>query len=271
MPELPEVETSRLGILPHIEGKCFKQVVIRQSQLRWPVPNALTTLLPGLQLQSVTRRGKYLLFATSAGSVLLHLGMSGNLRITRSDQIAGKHDHVDFIFSDDTLLRFNDQRKFGAVLWTSEAVENHPLLLKLGPEPLSDAFTADYLQGKAANRRVAVKAWLMDSHIVVGVGNIYANESLFLAGIHPARSAATLSQIECVHLVEAVKSVLQQAIQQGGTTLRDFTNAQGKPGYFQQSLNVYARDGEACKLCGQTLQLLKIGQRSSFFCSNCQK
>jgi formamidopyrimidine-DNA glycosylase len=271
MPELPEVETSRLGILPHIQHKMFKQVIIRQSQLRWPVPDCLTNLLPGLRLEDVKRRGKYLLFITKQGCLILHLGMSGNLRISSGIQTIGKHDHIDFVFADDTVLRFNDQRKFGAVLWTSEPLEQHALLANLGPEPLSAAFNSDYLFKCAANRSLPVKSLLMDSHIVVGVGNIYANEALFTAGILPTRPSGAIGFEEFIKLAASIKTVLQQAIEKGGTTLRDFTNAQGKPGYFQQSLQVYGRAGQPCLICGQAaISLLKISQRASYFCPHCQ-
>ncbi len=270
MPELPEVETCRSGIAPHIEGKTFKAVIIRQKQLRWPIPDLLTTILPGLQLESVKRRGKYLLLATAQGTLILHLGMSGNLRISTQQQMPGKHDHIDFVFVNGTILRLNDQRKFGAVLWSSDQVNLHPLLLKLGPEPLSEAFNGDYLLERAGNRSLPVKCWLMDSHIVVGVGNIYANESLFLAGIQPSRPAGKMSLQEYRRLAESVKNVLQQAILKGGTTLRDFTNPQGKPGYFQQSLKVYGRENQPCPRCSTPIKLIRIGQRSSYFCSVCQ-
>lgn len=271
MPELPEVETSRRGIAPHIEGKVFKAAIIRQTRLRWPVPGSLTTMLPGLKLDSVERRGKYLLLKTCRGTLILHLGMSGNLRITTAQQAPGKHDHIDFIFEDDTMLRLNDPRKFGAVLWCDDEAFNHPLLAKLGPEPLSEAFDGDYLLQRAAKRSLPVKSLLMDSHIVVGVGNIYASESLFMAGILPTRPAGEISLNEYRHLAEAVKTVLQQAIDQGGTTLRDFTDAQGKPGYFRQSLRVYGRSDQPCHACAEPIQHIKIGQRASYYCTVCQR
>lgn len=271
MPELPEVETSRRGIAPHIEGKTFKAVIIRQPRLRWPVPDSLKKTLPGLRLDSVERRGKYLLLKTRQGTLILHLGMSGNLRITTPEQAPGKHDHVDFIFDDNTVLRLNDQRKFGAVLWSSDPIDRHPLLATLGPEPLSDAFNGDYLLQRAAKRSLPVKSLLMDSHIVVGVGNIYASESLFMAGILPTRPAGEISLREYLQLAEAVKTVLQMAIDKGGTTLRDFTDAQGKPGYFQQALRVYGRVDQPCLTCEEPVQQIKIGQRTSYFCSVCQR
>jgi formamidopyrimidine-DNA glycosylase len=271
MPELPEVETSRRGIAPHILGKQFKEIVIRQHQLRWPIPDMLPAALLGLSLESVERRGKYLLLNTGKGSLILHLGMSGNLRIADPGLEIGKHDHVDFIFADDTVLRFNDPRKFGAVLWTTEPPQQHPLLASLGPEPLSDEFTAEYLLQRAKKRLVPIKSFIMDSHVVVGVGNIYASESLFMAGIQPLRPAADIDNQDSQRLADAIKKVLQKAIDQGGTTLRDFKNAEGKPGYFQQTLSVYGRSGQPCVTCSEPIQQLKIGQRSSYFCVACQR
>jgi len=269
MPELPEVETTRLGILPHVTTKRFKHIEIRQHQLRWPVPAELPDLLSNATLHEITRRGKYLLFNTEAGTMLLHLGMSGNLRITQTDCTVGKHDHIDFVFDDDTVLRFNDQRRFGAVLWTT-APDTHPLLAELGPEPLSADFNADYLYKRLNNRQVPLKSAIMDAKLVVGVGNIYANEALFHAGLNPNRAAGTLSEQECLVLIDSIQSVLRQAIQQGGTTLRDFLNAQGKPGYFQQSLSVYGRQGLACPVCSEPVRHIKIGQRASYYCPRCQ-
>lgn len=270
MPELPEVETSRRGISPHILGKTFQNVIIRQPSLRWPVPESLAETLPGLKLERIDRRGKYLLLHTATGCLLLHLGMSGNLRITTSDQPVLKHDHVDFVFADQTILRFNDQRRFGAVLWTENPADKHPLLAELGPEPLSEHFSADYLLERCQNRRMPIKTLIMDSHVVVGVGNIYASESLFMAGILPTKPAGEVNLNDCQRLTAAIKTVLQWAIDQGGTTLRDFVNAQGKPGYFQQSLSVYGRVGESCLKCAEPIQQLKIAQRASYFCSRCQ-
>jgi len=271
MPELPEVETSRRGIAPHIEGKTFASVVVRESRLRWPVPADLADLLTGRRLRRIDRRGKYLLFALENGTLLIHLGMSGNLRIGQAGIAHGKHDHLDFVFDDGTLLRYNDQRKFGAVLWTAEVPHAHPLLAELGPEPLSADFDPAYLAGRLAGRQVPIKQLIMDSHIVVGVGNIYANESLFLAGILPTRPAGGLDADDCARLSASIKTVLEQAIAQGGTTLRDFTDAQGKPGYFKQSLRVYGRRGEPCLSCREPVQHLKIGQRASYFCPTCQQ
>ena len=269
MPELPEVETSRRGISPHIIGKQVEQVVVRQARLRWPVPDNLATELLGQTLLTVQRRGKYLLLEFAHGYVLIHLGMSGSLRITSLSEPPGKHDHIDWLLSDGTVLRYNDPRKFGAVLWTTTPLQ-HPLLIALGPEPLSAAFTGDYLYQKSRQRRIPVKSFIMDSHIVVGVGNIYANESLFKAGIHPLREAGSLSHANYACLANSIVEVLDSAITQGGTTLRDYVNPQGKPGYFQQTLNVYGRRGEPCRICSTLIEPLKIAQRASYFCPRCQ-
>jgi formamidopyrimidine-DNA glycosylase len=270
MPELPEVETTRLGIAPFIEGKTFQHIIIRQPQLRWPVPEQLAALLSAKPLLSVQRRAKYLLLECSNGTLILHLGMSGNLKITTIDQAPGKHDHADFIFTDNTVLRFNDQRRFGAILWTEQPIDQHALLLKLGPEPLSEQFNGDYLYSRAINRQLPIKSLLMDSHIVVGVGNIYANEALFMAGIRPQRAAGDISLAAYQRLAQIIKEVLQQAIRQGGTTLRDFTSPQGKPGYFQQELRVYGRSQQPCPSCRHPISQIKIAQRSSFYCEICQ-
>ncbi|MFI3155644.1 MAG: bifunctional DNA-formamidopyrimidine glycosylase/DNA-(apurinic or apyrimidinic site) lyase [Methylococcaceae bacterium] len=271
MPELPEVETTCRGIAPHIEGQTVKQVIVRQPKLRWPVPETLSQTLTGLSIQSVSRRAKYLLLSTGSGTVLLHLGMSGNLRIMTTGQAAGKHDHVDFVFNDGTVLRFNDPRRFGAVLWTTEPVAEHQLLKDLGPEPLLADFDGKLLYSLSGNRKTAVKSFIMDSHIVVGVGNIYANEALFMAGIHPTRQAGKISLPRYQKLAECIRLVLQQAIEQGGTTLRDFVNEAGKPGYFQQQLRVYGRAGLPCASCNQPLTEIRIANRSTVFCGTCQR
>lgn len=271
MPELPEVETTCRGIAPHIEGQIIKQVIVRQPKLRWPVPETLSQDLTGLCIQSVSRRAKYLLFSTASGTVLLHLGMSGNLRIMSLDQAAGKHDHVDFVFTDGTVLRLNDPRRFGAVLWTTKPAAEHQLLKDLGPEPLLSDFSGELLYSLSRNRKTAVKSFIMDSHIVVGVGNIYANEALFMAGILPTRQAGKVSLARYQKLAECIRMVLQQAILQGGTTLRDFVNETGKPGYFQQRLRVYGRAGLPCVSCNQPLTEIRIANRSTVFCPNCQR
>lgn len=270
MPELPEVETTRRGIEPHIENKSISDVVVRQSHLRWPVPEHLPSLLRGLCFQRIDRRGKYLLLKTTGGTLIVHLGMSGSLRIVNTRQIARKHDHIDVIFADDSVLRYNDPRKFGAVLWTEAPVFDHPLLQQLGPEPLSSEFDGEYLYRLSRKRKSAVKAFIMDGHVVVGVGNIYANESLFMAGILPSRQAGRISLRRYQVLAEAIKVVLQRSIDQGGTTLRDFVNEQGNPGYFQQFLFVYGRAGQPCCRCSRPIKPIKIGQRASYFCQACQ-
>jgi len=272
MPELPEVETTCHGIRPHIEGKTIADVIIRQKQLRWPITENIQALLIGQKIESVKRRAKYCLLKTNlTETVIIHLGMSGSLRIVNTEIPAEKHDHVDFIFTDNTVLRFNDTRRFGAILATSEPIDQHKLISQLGPEPLSEQFTGAHLHHLSKNRKATVKSFIMDGHNVVGVGNIYASESLFMAGIHPTRAAGKISLKRYQKLAECIKIVLQQAIKQGGTTLRDFVNEQGKPGYFQQSLAVYGRAGEACIKCSTPIQQLKIAQRASFFCTVCQK
>lgn len=270
MPELPEVEVSRLGIQPWLEGETVTRVVVRQRQLRWPIPEALC-LLEGSPITKVTRRAKYLLLYSTLGTAILHLGMSGRLRILPVGTPPVLHDHVDIELGNGQMLRLNDPRRFGAVLWTEDDPLVHPLLASLGPEPLTDAFDAAYLWQRSRRRHSAVKPWLMDNHMVVGVGNIYANEALFATRIDPRRAASSLSEAECSALVAAIKDVLQRAIAQGGTTLRDFTRADGKPGYFVQQLQVYGRGGQPCFHCQTLLSEVKIGQRTTVFCSHCQR
>ncbi|MGZ8224341.1 MAG: bifunctional DNA-formamidopyrimidine glycosylase/DNA-(apurinic or apyrimidinic site) lyase [Methylobacter sp.] len=271
MPELPEVETTRRGIAPYIEGQIIKQVIIRQPKLRWPVPEILSQTLTGVSIQSVSRRAKYLLFNTSKGTLLLHLGMSGSLRIMSPAQTVGKHDHIDFIFEDDTVLRFNDPRRFGAVLWTTAPASDHQLLKDLGPEPLLADFDGDLLYSLSRHRKMPVKSFIMDSHIVVGVGNIYANEALFMAGIQPSRQAGRISLLRYQKLADSIRIILQHAIRQGGTTLRNFVNESGKPGYFKQQLSVYGRAGLPCIHCQQPLTETRLANRSTVFCSDCQR
>lgn len=271
MPELPEVETTCRGIAPHIEGQVVKQVIIRQPRLRWPVPDNLAQSLTDLCIQSVIRRAKYLLFATASGTMLMHLGMSGSLRIVTTGQGAGKHDHLDFVFGNETVLRFNDPRRFGAVLWTSEPVTEHPLLKDLGPEPLSSDFSGELLYALSRNRKVPVKSFIMDSRTVVGVGNIYANEALFTAGILPSRHAGRISLARYQTLADCIRRVLRSAIEQGGTTLRNFVNETGRPGYFKQQLQVYGRAGSACVVCRRALKEIRLANRSTVYCENCQR
>ena len=271
MPELPEVETTCRGIAPHIEGRVIKQVIVRQPKLRWPVPKTLAEDLTGQRIEAVTRRAKYLLLTTAEGTLIIHLGMSGSLRIMTTEQESKKHDHIDFIFNDNIVLRFNDQRRFGSVLWTAEPIGEHPLLIDLGPEPLLDEFNGELLYKLSRNRKVPVKTFIMDSHIVVGVGNIYANEALFMAGILPTRQAGAVSLARYQKLAECIKLILQQAIQQGGTTLRDFVNEAGKPGYFKQQLKVYGRKELPCVDCQQALIEVRLANRSTVFCKICQR
>ncbi len=270
MPELPEVETTRRGIEPHLKGHRVNRVIVRESRLRWPVPAELPELLKGRRILAVGRRGKYLLIRFSHGHLLLHLGMSGSLRVLDTATPPQKHDHLDLCLSGGLCLRLRDPRRFGAALWTDEPPEAHPLLASLGPEPLSEAFDGNYLSQQGRTRRSAVKGLVMDSHVVVGVGNIYASESLFRAGIHPSRPANRISAERYQALARAIREVLAEAIAQGGTTLRDFQREDGRPGYFAQELRVYGRSGEACPQCGEPIRSRLIGQRSSFFCPRCQ-
>jgi len=271
MPELPEVETTRRGIEPHLVRQRVADVVIRQPRLRWPVPASLKSQLPGRTIRAVLRRGKYLLIDCEVGFLLLHLGMSGSLRVISKDVAPGKHDHFDLILDNGQCLRLHDPRRFGAVLWTSEDPLLHPLLAELGPEPLGREFTAEYLLRRAKGRKLAVKLFLMDSKVVVGVGNIYANEALFRAGIRPTCTACSLSLDRWQRLEKTVRQVLEEAILAGGTTMRDFTNAEGSPGYFFLQLRVYGKAGEKCPTCGGTIQTKRLGQRSTYFCGNCQR
>ncbi|MFN7096133.1 MAG: bifunctional DNA-formamidopyrimidine glycosylase/DNA-(apurinic or apyrimidinic site) lyase [Gammaproteobacteria bacterium] len=272
MPELPEVETCRRGLLPHVINHTITQVIIREARLRWPIPIDLPNKLINQKFRTLTRRGKYLLFGTSSGgTLLLHLGMSGHVRIIPASTVHAKHDHVDIIFDNNKCLRFNDTRRFGAMLWIPQHVEQHPLLAKLGPEPLTDDFNDVYLYTALKRRKQAIKLSLMDNHVVVGVGNIYANEALFRAGIHPEKPSHKVTRAKLTRLVSIIKTVLTEAITAGGTTLRDFLSTDGTPGYFQQTLYVYGRGGKPCRICDQKLVEIKMGQRSTVFCTVCQR
>lgn len=271
MPELPEVETTRRGILPHILNKKVCNVVVRNGALRWPVPVTLAEHITGRTVHTVGRRGKYLLLAFFNGTLIWHLGMSGSLRVITDNQPPGKHDHVDLEFSGGIILRYNDPRRFGTVLWTDQPVEEHPLIAHLGPEPFSDTFDGEYLFARSRKRKSGIKTWIMDSKTVVGVGNIYANESLFQAGIHPLRKASTLTRKQCRTLANEIKEILSRAIERGGTTLRDFVGGDGKPGYFAQELNVYGRGTLACMKCQKPLTEKRIGQRTTVYCVRCQR
>lgn len=269
MPELPEVETSRRGIAPWMEGQKIRSVIVRDRRLRWPVPPGMEARLAGETIQALHRRGKYLLFETSSGTAMLHLGMSGSVRIIDADEPAAKHDHIDICLESGKAMRFRDPRRFGSFLWTENAHE-HPLLKNLGPEPLGQAFDGDYLWQTARGRRVPIKQFIMNSTVVVGVGNIYASESLFAAGINPKRRAGFISRPRMQRLVDSIKSILERAIAAGGTTLRDFHGSDGEPGYFQVVLNVYGRAGEPCYNCKAPLTVVVLGQRSTFYCKTCQ-
>ena len=290
MPELPEVETTRRGLDAHLTGLTIADAVVRNASLRWPIPENLPGQLRGQKIVSLKRRAKYLLMDCGNGTLILHLGMSGSLRILpyvmsaapargapagtpllRSDPPAGKHDHFDLILGNGTLMRLRDPRRFGAVLWHSGDVHTHPLLASLGPEPLENDFDARYLHQATRGRSVSIKQCIMDNHVVVGVGNIYANEALFRAGIKPQLAAGKLSLARCATLVAEIRATLAEAIKAGGSTLRDFVNTSGQPGYFQQTYWVYGRAGEPCRRCGAPVKQIRQGQRSSFYCGSCQK
>jgi formamidopyrimidine-DNA glycosylase len=270
MPELPEVETTRRGLAPHLIGRTVVGLDIRQPRLRWPIPRTLRTRLPGQRIEDIERRAKYLLVHTKAGSALLHLGMSGSLRVLPASTPVGTHDHVDWRLDSGRILRFTDPRRFGSQLWQPTGTV-HPLLAGLGPEPLGDEFDGDYLWKRSRGRSATVKVFLMDQAIVVGVGNIYASEALFAAGIHPKRAAGSISRARYARLADEVKRVLSYAITRGGTTLRDFISPDSEPGYFEQELFVYGREGLPCKVCGSPIQAITLGQRSAYFCSRCQR
>ncbi len=269
MPELPEVETTRNGIAPHSVGKILTKVIVRNASLRWPIPSDLPQTIQNQKLLNLSRRGKYLLFRFNHGHLIVHLGMSGSLRVMPTNAPPTKHDHVDLGFGK-YCLRFNDPRRFGCILWTPKPIDSHELLAHLGPEPLLSEFNADYLHMRSRKRTQGVKTFVMDSRIVVGVGNIYANEALFNASIHPLKAAGKLSKNNCETLVAEIKQVLDHAIQRGGTTLKDFVGGDGKPGYFAQELNVYGRGGQACNNCGKTLTEKAISQRTTVYCTKCQ-
>lgn len=270
MPELPEVETCKRGIEPYILGYKIINSIIRTPSLRFPIPKYISQRIQGLSIQHLERRGKYLLLNTAKGTLLIHLGMSGSLRIVPEFEPCKKHDHIDIVFSNQKILRYHDPRRFGIFLWIESDIDQHPLLNKLGPEPLTKAFNAKYLSHALHNRKVPIKTAIMDSHIVVGVGNIYANEALYYARISPTKLAYLLSPKDCDALVNKIKKVLAKAIKVGGTTLRDFVGSDGKPGYFKQQLQVYGRAGSPCYRCQTTLVEIRINQRSTVFCPICQ-
>jgi len=295
MPELPEVETTRRGIEPHVKNHCIEAVDIYCKKLRYPIPQNLSKNLVGNSFVEVTRRGKYLLLVSNTGTLMIHLGMSGNLLLVDAGTALKKHDHLDISLKNGLCLRYHDPRRFGMVLWVATALWRHRLLKDLGPEPLPelsekqfmntqmidakcaeyffrDVFNAEYLYQTSRGRRVSIKQFIMDSHVVVGVGNIYASEALFIAGIHPGRAAGRVAQLRYQRLAAAIKQVLSDAIKSGGTTLRDFYHGKdGRPGYFQQKLHVYGRQSQPCYVCQRPIKLLRQGQRSSYYCPTCQR
>ncbi len=274
MPELPEVETTRLGLLP-VLGQVVADATVRNSAMRWPIPSHITSTLPSLTLTSLERRAKYILARFenqhASGTLMLHLGMSGRLILLEQWTPPEKHDHFEVKFIDGRVIRLRDPRRFGAVLWIEGDVSQHVLLASLGPEPLTDAFTGDYLYQQMRTRTAAIKTTIMDAHLVVGVGNIYASESLFRARINPKKAANKLTRKQCEVLVSEIKQTLKDALKAGGSSLRDFFGADGNPGYFQQTYFVYGRTGEPCNVCGTPILSLRQGQRSTFYCKHCQR
>ncbi|MEM8496911.1 MAG: bifunctional DNA-formamidopyrimidine glycosylase/DNA-(apurinic or apyrimidinic site) lyase [Pseudomonadota bacterium] len=270
MPELPEVETTRLGLAPHIVGACIENANVRERRMRWPVEPGLEHRLPGLTLRRLDRRAKYLLFDFEVGQLMIHLGMSGSLRLVAPDAEIGKHDHFDLVFDNGLIMRFRDPRRFGSIHWLPEH-GSHTLLEALGPEPLSEHLSAQYLFDRSRGRSLAIKNFIMDNHIVVGVGNIYATEALFRAGISPKHAAGKVALARYERLVRAIRAVLAEAINQGGTTLRDFVGGTGDAGYFSLSLQAYGREGEACTVCDTPMKGLRLGQRATVYCPKCQR
>ena len=270
MPELPEVETVCRGLAPHLKNQILRGALVREPRLRWPVPANLDALTHNQRIHSLTRRGKYLLARLDNGALIMHLGMSGSLRMTPTEVTPEKHDHIDLLLDDNRVLRYRDPRRFGALLWSADP-EQHPLIALLGIEPLTEAFNSDSLYALCQGRKTAIKLLLMDAHLIVGVGNIYANESLFHAGIDPRLSAGKLSRSRCARLVAAVQETLAKAIAAGGSTLRDFVDGHGNPGYFQQDYFVYGRTNLPCHICGSLIRQIRQSARSSFFCPRCQR
>jgi formamidopyrimidine-DNA glycosylase len=270
MPELPEVETTRRGLEPHLARRKIASVTLRRPDLRWPIPPDIAERLPGEPIRGIRRRAKYLLLDTAPGSALLHLGMSGSLRVLPGRTPVEAHDHVDIALDNGKVLRFNDPRRFGCLLW-QPAGQTHELLRDLGPEPLSEDFDGDYLYALSRGRKAPVKSFVMDQGVVVGVGNIYVAEALFEAGIAPTREAGAISRERYRALAAAIKRILAYAIERGGTTLRDFIDPNGAPGYFELELQVYGRAGEPCRRCGRALRDDVLGNRATVWCTRCQR
>ena len=271
MPELPEVETTRLGLLPHVKGAKIVDLVVRDPRLRWPIQADLAMIVRGTLILDIQRRAKYLLLDCGRGHLIIHLGMSGSLRIVAKDALPGKHDHYDIVLSSHRMVRFTDPRRFGSLHWTTETPAKHKLLVDLGVEPLSEAFTGRSIFDAARGRTASIKQFLMDQHHIVGVGNIYANEALFRAGVRPQTQAGRVGLARCEQIAAAIKHTLLLALKAGGSTLRDFVNSNGAPGSFQLSYRVYDRDGKSCFRCGGAIRSLRQGQRSTFYCPNCQR
>ncbi|NQY42209.1 MAG: bifunctional DNA-formamidopyrimidine glycosylase/DNA-(apurinic or apyrimidinic site) lyase [Legionellales bacterium] len=270
MPELPEVETTKNIISPIIQNQTIQEVIIYQSKLRWPINKKITTILPNNKFINIRRRGKYLLLETNVGTLIIHLGMTGCLKYLTNNTPLIKHDHVEIKLKSKTIIRYNDPRKFGFIIWTTEPAELHPLLSKLGPEPLTQAFNSKYLFDKCQSSSKPIKNLIMDNSIVVGVGNIYATESLFSAKILPFRKSNTLKQLEVQLLVKEIKKILRKSIKSGGTTLKDFYSPEGKPGYFKQKLKIYGKKGENCYDCNTSINQITLMQRTTTYCPNCQ-
>jgi formamidopyrimidine-DNA glycosylase len=271
MPELPEVETTRRGVAPHVERQKVTAVRIYDRRLRWPVPRELPRRLIGRTVDRVERRSKYLLFRFGNDTLIVHLGMTGSLRVFSVLPPRAAHDHIDLEFDNGIVLRYRDPRRFGAMLWSPGSSKPHRLLARLGVEPFDSEFSGEYLHRATRNRRLAVKLALMDSHLVVGVGNIYANESLFRAGIRPNRAAHRVTRAQYARLADAVRDTLTQAIAKGGSTLRDYVDSNGEPGYFQLDYYVYGREREPCRVCGSPIRSLRLGGRATLYCPSCQR
>jgi formamidopyrimidine-DNA glycosylase len=271
MPELPEVETTCRGIAPHVIDKNINSIIVRDSRLRWPVEPAVSVATAGRSILKVERRAKYILLQLDNGHLIIHLGMSGSLRILDEKSPHEKHDHLDICLNSGVVIRYRDPRRFGSVHWTCDDPYKYWLLKDLGPEPFSEEFTGAYLYKRSRGRSLSVKLFIMDSHNVVGVGNIYANEALFQARIRPHAQAGKISLPRYERLAKSIKIILNDAIAQGGTTLRDFVSGAGRPGYFQQELSVYGRGGQPCRLCNRALRVTLINQRATYYCGTCQR